>query len=69
MAMIVGNTPGNDLKLDENDIRGYGKFVNKIWNATRFVLEQTKDLNIEKIDLDILDEEDKKISPRIRKFN
>ena len=60
MAMIVGNTPGNDLKLDENDIRGYGKFANKIWNATRFVLEQTKDLNIEKIDLDILDEEDKK---------
>lgn len=39
MAMIIGNTPGNDLKLDENNIRGYGKFGNKIWNATRFVLE------------------------------
>lgn len=56
MAMIVGNTPGNDLKLDENDIRGYGKFNNKIWNATRFVLENTKDLNLEK--LPKLDEED-----------
>ena len=31
MAMIIGNTPGNDLKLDENDIRGYAKFANKIW--------------------------------------
>lgn len=42
MAMIIGNAPGNDLKLDENDIRGYGKFANKIWNASRFVIEQTQ---------------------------
>ena len=48
-----------DLKLNENDIRGYGKFTNKVWNATRFVLEQTKDLDIN--NLPILDEEDKKI--------
>ncbi|MCX6747582.1 MAG: valine--tRNA ligase [Candidatus Nomurabacteria bacterium] len=58
MAMIVGNTPGNDLKLDENDIRGYAKFANKIWNASRFVLEQTKDLDIK--NLPTLDEEDAK---------
>ncbi len=58
MAMIVGNTPGNDLKLDENDIRGYKKFANKIWNASRFVIEQTKDFDIS--NLFILDEEDTK---------
>ncbi|MCM2339464.1 MAG: valine--tRNA ligase [Burkholderiales bacterium] len=57
LAMIIGNTPGNDLKLNENDIRGYGKFANKIWNASRFVLEQTKDLDIN--NLPELDEEDK----------
>ena len=56
MAMVVGNTPGNDLKLNENDIRGYGKFSNKVWNASRFVLEQIKDLNLE--NLPELDEED-----------
>ncbi len=56
MAMIVGNTPGNDLKLNENDIRGYGKFANKIWNASRFVLENTKDLDTE--NLPAFDEED-----------
>ena len=39
MAMIVGNGPGNDLKLDENDIRGYGKFTNKLWNIARFIVE------------------------------
>ncbi len=58
MAMIVGNTPGNDLKLNENDIRGYGKFTNKVWNAARFVMEQTKDLDINS--LPTLDEEDRK---------
>jgi len=56
MAMIVGNTPGNDLKLNENDIRGYKKFTNKIWNASRFVLEQTKDLTT--LNLSDLDTED-----------
>lgn len=60
MAMIVGNTPGNDLKLDENDIRGYSKFANKIWNATRFVLEQTKDLDMGNIKNIKLDDEDQK---------
>ena len=46
MAMIIGNTPGNDWKLDENNIRGYSKFANKIWNASRFVLENISDLDI-----------------------
>ena len=58
MAMIVGNTPVNDLKLNENDIRGYGKFTNKVWNVARFVMEQTKDLDIN--NLPSLDEEDTK---------
>jgi valyl-tRNA synthetase len=57
MAMIIGNTPGNDLKLNENDIRGYAKFSNKIWNASRFVLEKISDLDFE--NLPELDEEDK----------
>ena len=56
MSMVVGNTPGNDLKLNENDIRGYGKFANKIWNATRFVLEKTDGLDFE--NLPTMDEED-----------
>ena len=66
MAMIVGNTPGNDLKLDENDIRGYKKFTNKIWNASRFVIEQTKDLDI--LNLPNLDEEDEKSNQELQKL-
>lgn len=37
MALIVGNAPGNDLKLGEEKIKGYRNFANKIWNASRFV--------------------------------
>lgn len=68
MAMIVGNTPGNDLKLNENDIRGYAKFANKIWNASRFVLEQTEDLDKNKINEISFDEEDRKKQEEFESF-
>ncbi|MEO5635066.1 MAG: valine--tRNA ligase [Candidatus Paceibacterota bacterium] len=58
MGMIVGNTPGTSLALSEDKIRGYKNFANKIWNATRFVLENTKDIDLSS-DI-LLDEEDKK---------
>ena len=45
MSLIVGNGPGNDLKLAEDKIKAYKNFANKIWNATRFVLEKTHDYN------------------------
>lgn len=47
MALIVGNTPGTDLALREDKIRGYKHFANKIWNASRFVIENTQDLQFE----------------------
>ncbi len=42
MALIVGNPPGNDLNLSEDKVKGYKHFANKIWNASRFVLENTE---------------------------
>ena len=42
MGMIVGNGPGNDVNLDENKIKAYSKFANKLWNITRFVLTETE---------------------------
>lgn len=38
IGLVVGNTPGTDLSLSENKIKGYKNFGNKLWNITRFVL-------------------------------
>lgn len=47
MSLMVANGPGNDLKLGEDKVKAYKNFANKIWNATRFVLEKTADLEHE----------------------
>jgi len=45
MGLVVGNTPGTSLPLDENKIKAYRNFATKIWNASRFVLMNLKDYN------------------------
>lgn len=47
MALVVANPPGSDTSLAENKVKGYRNFGNKIWNATRFVLNATADLSPE----------------------
>ena len=37
MALIVGNSPGTDMSLAENKIKGYKNFANKLWNIHRFI--------------------------------
>lgn len=41
MALIVGNTPGTDMRMSEDKIKGYKHFANKLWNIARFILENT----------------------------
>ena len=55
MGLIVNNAPGADMNLDPNKVGAYKKFANKIWNATRFVLEKAGDANpaVELIEKDI----------------
>lgn len=37
IGLIVGNTPGTSLALNEDRIRGYRNFATKIWNIARFI--------------------------------
>jgi len=39
MGLIIGASIGSDVKFDEQKVKGYKNFANKIWNITRFVLE------------------------------
>lgn len=47
MALIVGNAPGTDLALSKDKVKAYKYFANKLWNISRFILENTTatDLN------------------------
>jgi len=38
LSLVIGTSPGNDLKLYEEKIETYRNFTNKIWNGSRFVL-------------------------------
>lgn len=38
LSLVIGGTPGNDMRLYEEKIAGYRNFVNKIWNGARFVV-------------------------------
>jgi len=48
LSLIIGNPPGQDLKLSEDKIRGYKHFTNKVWNVARFVLSNVEGLNLNK---------------------
>jgi valyl-tRNA synthetase len=43
MSLIVGVGAGNDSKYDEQKVKGYRNFANKIWNAARFTFQNTND--------------------------
>ena len=42
-ALVTSSTPGNDSKLSPTRIEAARNFANKIWNATRFVLNALDD--------------------------
>ncbi len=38
LSLLIGSTPGNDVKLSEEKIAGFRNFTNKLWNISRFIL-------------------------------
>jgi len=61
MALIVGVSPGLDSKLSNDKLKAYKHFANKIWNASRFVLEHTSQVSKVPFDTKDLSNEDQKI--------
>ena len=67
MALLVGNSPGQDASFDEAKVRGYRNFSNKLWNIARFVLSQNEQDKGERVRVkEELLEEDKKILERMQ---
>lgn len=57
--------PGTDMRFDEEKIKSTWNFINKIWNASRFVISNIEDLK--EIDLTELKPEDKWILTKFEK--
>ena len=55
MALTIGVTSGNDGSLSTEKVEGYRNFVNKLWNASRFVLMQCENSSSTKKDLSLAD--------------
>jgi valyl-tRNA synthetase len=47
MSMVVGNSPGMESKIIEDKIKAYKHFANKLWNITRFILQNTEGINFD----------------------
>lgn len=43
LSLVIGSTPGNDMRLSEEKIAGYRNLVNKLWNISRYILSDNKE--------------------------
>ena len=43
MSLLVGNVPGQDANFSIDKVKAYKKFANKLWNISRFVLNEVKE--------------------------
>ena len=64
--LVTDVAPGTDLRFDEDKIKSNWNYINKIWNASRFVLMNIEDLK--EIKLDNLKNEDKWILSKYHKL-
>lgn len=60
LTLSIWNTPWNDLKFDEENVKNNMVFINKLWNASRFVstninIETIKNINIDKLENDLIE--------------
>ncbi|MEA1936925.1 MAG: valine--tRNA ligase [Patescibacteria group bacterium] len=51
LSLLIGNTPGNDVRFSEEKIEGQRNFVNKLWNISRFIIANCE-LRIANCELD-----------------
>ena len=68
MALMVGVAPGQDVKFDEDKVRAYKKFGNKLWNIARFIYTNTESLDYKNFDTSLLDTYQKEKLEELKSF-
>ena len=68
-SLILGISPGNDIRYMPEKLEAAGNFANKLWNASKFVLMNLEDYNGEKVDLENLEYEDRWILSKLNNLS
>jgi len=63
--LTTSSAAGMDLRYDEDKVKSTWNFINKVWNASRFVLIKLEDFKEEDYTFDNLKEEDKWILTKL----
>lgn len=63
--LVSGNSPGNDMRYIDEDVKDKRNFANKLWNASRFILMNMEDGKEYTLNKDKLTIEDKWVISRI----
>ena len=63
--LTTNTAPGMDLRFDEEKVKSTWNFINKLWNASRFVLMNIEDLNSDNYTLENLSLTDKWILTKL----
>ncbi|OGD66812.1 valine--tRNA ligase [Candidatus Campbellbacteria bacterium RIFOXYC2_FULL_35_25] len=61
MALLVAVAPGQDIKFNEDKVKAYKKFANKIWNIARFIYSSVEDFDYDNFDINKLTDFEKNI--------
>jgi valyl-tRNA synthetase len=51
MLYLVGNAPGSSYPVSYEKLEGYKRFLNKIWNASKFVLSYIGEKDMEIVEI------------------
>ncbi|MEK7067506.1 MAG: class I tRNA ligase family protein, partial [Patescibacteria group bacterium] len=73
MSLVVGNTPGNDMRMSEQKIADFRNFANKLWNIARYIIlfchsEERSDEESIDPSLPAVAQDDKKVATRSKKM-
>ncbi len=69
LFLATSTAPGMDLRYDEEKVAARWNFLNKLWNASRFVFLNIADLNKDNYTLDNLNNADKWIISKMNKLS
>lgn len=65
--LTTNSTPGADLRYSDTKVKASKNFINKIYNASKFVLMNIEEMSLEDIDLSDLNNIDKWIIDKLNK--